>query len=61
MTTPEVLTVPEVMSSLRLSRAKVYDLIRSGRLGSFTEGKCRRIPVAAVAAYIDHKMAEVSR
>ncbi|MFE9493063.1 helix-turn-helix domain-containing protein [Streptomyces collinus] len=50
--TPELLTVPEVMSRLRFSRSKVYDLIRSKRLVSFTEGRCRRIPESALRDYI---------
>ncbi|MFE9474150.1 helix-turn-helix domain-containing protein [Streptomyces griseofuscus] len=50
--TPELLTVPEVMARLRFSRSKVYDLIRSKRLASFTEGRCRRIPESALREYI---------
>ncbi|NEA51936.1 helix-turn-helix domain-containing protein [Streptomyces sp. SID10815] len=50
--TPELLTVPEVMSRLRFSRSKVYDLIRSKRLASFTEGRCRRISESALRDYI---------
>jgi excisionase family DNA binding protein len=49
----ELLTVPEVMSRLRLSRAKVYDLIRSRELETVTIGRCRRIPPAALVDYID--------
>ncbi|MFJ6663256.1 helix-turn-helix domain-containing protein [Streptomyces sp. NPDC091383] len=49
---PELLTVPEVMARLRFSRSKVYDLIRSKRLASFTEGRCRRIPESALREYI---------
>jgi excisionase family DNA binding protein len=47
-----LLTVPEVMARLQLSRWKVYDLIRSGQLKSGTVGRARRIPESAVAAYI---------
>ena len=50
--TPEALTVPEVMAALRISRPKVYDLIRSRALVSFTIGRARRIPTEALAAYI---------
>ena len=50
--TPQALTVPEVMAALRISRFKVYDLIRSRALASFTIGRARRIPVEALAAYI---------
>lgn len=50
--TDTLLTVPEVMSRLHLSRAKVYDLIRSRQLLSGTVGRARRIPESAVTAYI---------
>ncbi len=49
---PEALTVPEVMAALRLSRSKVYDLIRARTLNSFTIGRCRRISVDSLATYI---------
>ncbi|MEE4541165.1 helix-turn-helix domain-containing protein [Streptomyces sp. V4-01] len=49
---PQALTVPEVMTALHISRFKVYDLIRSRELPSFTIGRARRISVDAVAAYI---------
>ncbi|MFD1658122.1 helix-turn-helix domain-containing protein [Streptomyces caeni] len=57
---PEALTVPEVMSALRLSRSKVYDLIRSKQLHSFTSGRCRRIPVDAVRQYMHNRMEEAA-
>ena len=50
--TDTLLTVPEVMARLHLSRAKVYDLIRSRQLKSGTVGRARRIPESAVTAYI---------
>ncbi|MFF6955282.1 helix-turn-helix domain-containing protein [Streptomyces sp. NPDC008317] len=46
------MTVPEVMAALRISRPKVYDLIRSRALVSFTIGRARRIPAEALATYI---------
>ncbi|MFG3050925.1 helix-turn-helix domain-containing protein [Kitasatospora sp. NPDC048239] len=55
---PEVLTVEEVMASLRMSRSKVYDLIRSKKLGSITEGRSRRIPVECLSTYIRTKIEE---
>lgn len=58
MTTPEALTVPEVMSALRLSRSKVYDLIRSKQLLSFTVGRARRIPADALTRYIREQTEE---
>jgi excisionase family DNA binding protein len=58
--TPELLTVTDVMSRLKFSRSKVYDLIRSKRLASFTEGRCRRIPESAVQEYIRTRLEEAS-
>jgi excisionase family DNA binding protein len=48
----QLLTVEEVMARLHLSRATVYDLIRSKRLNSGRVGRARRIPESAVAAFI---------
>ncbi|WP_442803802.1 helix-turn-helix domain-containing protein [Streptomyces pseudogriseolus] len=50
--------VPEVMTALRLSRSKVYDLIRSKELPSYTSGRARRIPVEAVRAYMQNRLEE---
>ncbi|WP_432136641.1 MULTISPECIES: helix-turn-helix domain-containing protein [unclassified Streptomyces] len=55
---PEALKVPEVMTALRLSRSKVYDLIRSKQLESFTAGRARRIPVDAVRQYMRNRIEE---
>ncbi|MFE0443647.1 helix-turn-helix domain-containing protein [Streptomyces fungicidicus] len=56
----EALKVPEVMAALRLSRSKVYDLIRSKQLDSFTAGRARRIPVDAVRQYMQDRMEEAA-
>jgi excisionase family DNA binding protein len=58
--TSELLTVPEVMTALRLSRAKVYDLIRAGELATVKIGRCRRVPPEAVRVYIAHLMEEAA-
>ncbi|WP_110943815.1 helix-turn-helix domain-containing protein [Streptomyces niger] len=55
---PQALTVPEVMTRLRLSRSKVYDLIRSKQLPSYTSGRARRIPVDAVRHYMQERIEE---
>lgn len=44
--------VPEAMVVLSLSRSVIYELIRSGRLRSVTEGRSRLIPVSAIAEYV---------
>ncbi|MGW0553330.1 helix-turn-helix domain-containing protein [Streptomyces sp. NPDC002926] len=56
----EALTVPEVMRALRYSRSKVYDLLRSGALPSFTEGRSRRIPSDSLRAYMQNKLEEAA-
>jgi excisionase family DNA binding protein len=35
-----------------LSRSQLYELIRSGRLQTVTEGRVRLIPAAAIDAYV---------
>ncbi|GAA1140126.1 excisionase family DNA binding protein [Kitasatospora gansuensis] len=50
--TPEALTVPEVMTALRLGRSAVYDLLRLGALPSFHIGRARRISSEDLATYI---------
>ncbi|MGH3343690.1 MAG: helix-turn-helix domain-containing protein [Carbonactinosporaceae bacterium] len=55
----ELLTVPEAMHRLRLSRWMVYNLIRSGELESVTIGRCRRIPDTAINDYITRLRQEV--
>ena len=45
-----LLTVPEVMDRLDLSRARVYDLIRSRELASLKIRNTRRIPESALTA-----------
>ncbi|MFJ7527712.1 helix-turn-helix domain-containing protein [Streptomyces griseus] len=60
LTAPEVLTVPEVMRALRLSRFKVYDLIRSRELKSIKIGRCRRVPADALRTFIDHQLEEAA-
>ncbi|MGW2323201.1 helix-turn-helix domain-containing protein [Streptomyces sp. NPDC001233] len=50
--TAELLTVPEVMTRLKLGRSKVYDLIRSHRLVSIKIDGARRIPAAAVTDFV---------
>ncbi|MBW3706078.1 DNA-binding protein [Streptomyces griseus] len=57
---PEALTVPEVMRALRLSPSKVYDLFRSRQLESFTAGRARRVPVAAVRQYMQDRLEEAA-
>lgn len=49
----EALTVPEVGAWLRLSKSQVFNLIREGRIESFTIGRSRRITARAVRNYLE--------
>jgi excisionase family DNA binding protein len=49
-------TVPQFMSVTGLSRTTVYGLMKSGELETIRVGRCRRIPAAAVARWLDTKM-----
>ena len=44
--------VPEAMAMLSLSRTAIYELIRSRRLRSVKQGRCRLIPGSAIAEYV---------
>ncbi|MCX5082725.1 helix-turn-helix domain-containing protein [Streptomyces sp. NBC_00401] len=59
-TTPEALTVPEVMEALRISRFKVYDLIRSNELPSIKIGRARRVPIDSVRVYMRDRLEEAA-
>ncbi|MFG2195680.1 helix-turn-helix domain-containing protein [Streptomyces sp. NPDC048639] len=52
----ELLTVKQVMATLKVGRTKVYDLIRTKELRSLTIGRSRRIPAQAVRSYLDGRM-----
>jgi excisionase family DNA binding protein len=45
---PVLYTVEEAAEILRISRWKVYDLIRNGDLRSIKIGRLRRVPLDAV-------------
>jgi excisionase family DNA binding protein len=57
-TAPQALTIPEVMAALRLSRSKVYDLIRSRQLASFTVGRARRVTPESLRDFIQAQIEE---
>nr|WP_202512785.1 helix-turn-helix domain-containing protein [Streptomyces sp. SID3343] len=50
--------VEEVMAWLKLGRTKVYDLMRTQQLESFTVGRSRRIPAVSVRAFIAGRLEE---
>ncbi|MEU0483462.1 helix-turn-helix domain-containing protein [Streptosporangium sp. NPDC006013] len=54
MSSPALLTVPQAMASLQVSRWTLYQLIRSGELDSIVVGvRCRRIPESALNDYVN--------
>jgi excisionase family DNA binding protein len=57
---PQAMTVPEAMAALRLSRSKVYDLLRSGQLRSFTVGRSRRIPADEITRFMNQNIQEAA-
>ncbi|MFE3633430.1 helix-turn-helix domain-containing protein [Streptomyces sp. NPDC059168] len=57
---PVLLTVPEVMTRLKVGRTKVYDLIRTHRLVSIKVDGCRRIPDQAVQDFITARIGEAA-
>lgn len=50
---PLFLTAEQAGSSLAICRTKVYELLRTGELESIQIGSSRRIPTAALEAYIE--------
>ncbi|GAA4230740.1 excisionase family DNA binding protein [Streptosporangium album] len=50
---PKLLTVPQAMAALQVSRWTLYALIRSGELDSvMVNVRCRRIPESALNDYV---------
>ncbi|AOP46045.1 helix-turn-helix domain-containing protein [Streptomyces lydicus] len=60
LTSIESLMVPEVMEALRISRSKVYDLIRSRQLESFTVGRSRRIAADSLRTFMSERIEEAA-
>lgn len=50
--------VNEAAEALRLSRTQIYELIRSGRLVTVTQGRRRLVPASAIADYVALLLAE---
>jgi excisionase family DNA binding protein len=49
---PILYRVDEAAHALRLSRSLLYELIRSGQLRTVKQGRCRLVPVEALAEYV---------
>lgn len=50
---PDVVSIAELQSMLRISRNTAYELVRSGKIRSVKIGRTYRIPRAAVEDYLN--------
>ncbi len=55
MDEPLLLRVPEAAVLLRISRAKLYQLLATGQVPSFRVGGRTRIPVAGLRRWLDEQ------
>jgi excisionase family DNA binding protein len=53
-----LLTMPEAAAALGLCRSVVYDLVLTGQIQSLKIGRARRIPVAALEAFVTQRLTE---
>jgi excisionase family DNA binding protein len=51
-------SVPEAMSLLNLSRTQIYELIRTARLVTVTQGRRRLVPAESITNYVQLLLAE---
>ncbi|MDT0307634.1 helix-turn-helix domain-containing protein [Streptomyces sp. DSM 44917] len=49
---PQLYRVSDAVALLNLSRSVLYDLIRTGRLRTVSQGRSRRIPAKAIREYV---------
>jgi excisionase family DNA binding protein len=61
LSAPIVATPNQAIQRLQISRATLYDLINSGDLESYTEGRSRRILVQSMDRYIQRRLAEEAK
>ena len=54
---PLVASPNQAMAMIQVSRKKLYELINTGELESYTEGKSRRITVKSINDYIERRLA----
>ena len=57
---PLVASPNQAMRAIQVSRKKLYELINTGELESYTEGKSRRITVKSINEYIERRLAAES-
>jgi len=51
-------SVPEAMALLNLSRTQIYELIRTSRLVTVTQGRRRLVPADSITDYVQLLLAE---
>ena len=51
-------SVPEAMALLNLSRTQIYELIRTSRLVTVTQGRRRLVPADSITKYVQLLLAE---
>ena len=51
-------SVPEAMTLLNLSRTQIYELIRTSRLITVTQGRRRLVPADSITDYVQLLLAE---
>jgi hypothetical protein len=54
---PLVASPKQTMRAIQVSRKKLYELINTGELESYTEGKSRRIIVKSINDYVERRLA----
>jgi hypothetical protein len=54
---PLVASPNQAMRAIQVLRKKLYELINTGELESYTEGKSRRITVKSINEYIERRLA----
>ena len=54
-----LLTIEEAAQVLSLSRSLLYDLLMSEQIISIKIGRVRRVPVSALAIYVERQIAQV--
>ena len=55
---PLLLTPVEAARRLSIARSSLYELLLTGEIVSLKIGRSRRVPLAALAEYIDRKVRE---
>lgn len=55
-----LLSVDEAAALMSLGRSLVYDLVMRREIASIKVGRCRRVPMSALQAYVGRQLSAVS-